>query len=52
MMSRLVRMSANIPSILLVNWYPHSVFNFTMNDRSASSEALRPPRRRFARCCL
>eukprot|EP00959_Pyramimonas_sp_CCMP1952_P418714 8771374-Pyramimonas_sp.AAC.2 len=43
MASRDVRMSLNIPSILLVYWYPHSVFSFTMNPRSASSLVVRPP---------
>lgn len=38
MVSRLVLMSVNMLSSLLVNWYPHSVFSFTKRLRSASSD--------------
>ena len=38
MVSRLVLMSVNMDSSLLVNWYPHSVFSFTNRLRSASSD--------------
>ena len=48
--SLLVRMSLNIPSNLVVNWYPHSVFSFTTRLRSASSLVVLPPNRRLDRC--
>jgi hypothetical protein len=50
--SRLIRMSLNIPSSLEVNWYPHSALSRLTMSFSASSLTDRPASRRLARCCL
>ncbi len=52
MMSRLRSTSLNMPSSLLVNWLPHSVFSLVIMFFSASVLALRPSSSRLARSFL